>query len=546
MKLHMLNSFISTPYKACDATSRIILKCQSEATTFPSSIPFVLLSTLAISISYADRSNLSTAVIPMAAAFHWDSFFSGLVLSAFWFGYALTQYTGGALADKFGGEKVLLFSLMAWSVCTALTPTAAFSGNTQLIATRVLLGAGEGFALPAIHSMTRKYVAASDRSISTSVITGGCYVGALLANLIAPTVIDKYGWEACFWGFAALPASVWLPLWLRFMAAAVGEPSEGQVMLTSVQNVMQNIVESEASKGLTAGLLSGQESDSDSGGGGGASTYSATASAGTSNLTTNTVGEAAPRSNSNPLSPISSDGFTEISSTESRNSDQLAGTEDDSSVATIRQLLLCKPVWAIILAQYCSSWGMVGILSWLPSYFSEKYAVPVASLGSYTVLPYFLQMVISVSAGYAADYLMSPKVGMRVLQVRNIMQISGMLLPALFLTICALSPDLSVDYAAGLITAGSALSALTVAGVSCSQFDISPRNAGAIFGIGNTASCFAGAIAVPVSGWLYDVTDSWGAVFLLFAVHYIAGSLAWLLLASDKRLSFNTRAATQF
>ena len=40
----------------------------------------------------------------MAAAFQWDSFFSGLVLSSFWAGYALTQILGGKLADKYGGQ----------------------------------------------------------------------------------------------------------------------------------------------------------------------------------------------------------------------------------------------------------------------------------------------------------------------------------------------------------------------------------------------------------------------------------------------------------
>lgn len=54
---------------------------------------------------YLQRSNLSTAIIPMAAAFQWDSLFSGLVLSAFWAGYALTQVLGGKLADKYGGQS---------------------------------------------------------------------------------------------------------------------------------------------------------------------------------------------------------------------------------------------------------------------------------------------------------------------------------------------------------------------------------------------------------------------------------------------------------
>jgi ACS family sodium-dependent inorganic phosphate cotransporter len=52
---------------------------------------------LGIVICYADRSNMSTAILPMAEAFHWDKAFSGIVLSAFFAGYAATQVLGGAL-----------------------------------------------------------------------------------------------------------------------------------------------------------------------------------------------------------------------------------------------------------------------------------------------------------------------------------------------------------------------------------------------------------------------------------------------------------------
>lgn len=108
------------------------------------SIMFTLLAALAIAISYADRSNLSTAIIPMADQFHWDSFFSGLVLSSFWLGYASTQIIGGKLADVIGGELLIIAALLVWSLCTALTPIAANHDNVSLIIDRVLLGAGEG------------------------------------------------------------------------------------------------------------------------------------------------------------------------------------------------------------------------------------------------------------------------------------------------------------------------------------------------------------------------------------------------------------------
>ena len=178
---------------------------------------FTLLSALAIAISYADRSNLSTAIIPMTQVFNWDSFFSGVVLSSFWAGYALTNVIGGKLADTFGGERLLIVAMVVWSACTALTPVSAFWGPTQLVLTRILLGAGEGLAYPAIHTMIQKYVPQAERSTSTGVITGACYLGALASNLVSPLLISRFGWQENFFVFAFLCPFLWLPFWLRFI-----------------------------------------------------------------------------------------------------------------------------------------------------------------------------------------------------------------------------------------------------------------------------------------------------------------------------------------
>lgn len=161
--------------------------------------------------------------------------------------------------------------------------------------------------------------------------------------------------------------------------------------------------------------------------------------------------------------------------------------EKKDSTLSIRTLLKSPPVWAIIAAQYGQSWGAIGLLSWLPTYYSKRFNVPFESLSEFTVLPYFLQMIVGVSAGFIADKLISS--GVRTLLVRNILQITGMLFPAVCLALCAYLPSLSSAQAAILITSGSALSALTVAAVSANHFDISPENAGTIYGIGNTAGC---------------------------------------------------------
>jgi MFS transporter, ACS family, solute carrier family 17 (sodium-dependent inorganic phosphate cotransporter), other len=43
-------------------------------------------------ICYADRANISIALIPMAAEFGWDKATQGYILSSFYIGYIGTQF----------------------------------------------------------------------------------------------------------------------------------------------------------------------------------------------------------------------------------------------------------------------------------------------------------------------------------------------------------------------------------------------------------------------------------------------------------------------
>jgi MFS family permease len=49
-------------------------------------------------------------------------------------------------------------------------------------------------------------------------ITAACYMGALIGNLLAPSLIGSVGWENMFFLFATVPVLLWLPLWLTFMS----------------------------------------------------------------------------------------------------------------------------------------------------------------------------------------------------------------------------------------------------------------------------------------------------------------------------------------
>ena len=65
----------------------------------------------------------------------------------------MTQVLGGILADKIGGKLVLGAGVIWWSLATAFTPIAASMGLVPLLASRALMGIGEGVAMPAMNNM---------------------------------------------------------------------------------------------------------------------------------------------------------------------------------------------------------------------------------------------------------------------------------------------------------------------------------------------------------------------------------------------------------
>jgi ACS family sodium-dependent inorganic phosphate cotransporter len=79
---------------------RLLLQAADAARTPPLAcrLPQVALAAAGIVICYADRSNMSTAIIPMSQDLGWDKAYQGVVLSAFFAGYATTQILGGARA----------------------------------------------------------------------------------------------------------------------------------------------------------------------------------------------------------------------------------------------------------------------------------------------------------------------------------------------------------------------------------------------------------------------------------------------------------------
>jgi ACS family sodium-dependent inorganic phosphate cotransporter len=293
----------------------------------------VALSAISVVICYADRSNISTAIIPMSEQFGWEPSWQGLILSMFFVGYLLTQLLGGALADRYGGKGVLAAGVAIWSLTTCLTPPAAFIGLPALIGMRIAMGLGEGVAFPAIHSTIARSVPLENQSTAVGVVTAASYVGTALAFGLAPTLIEDLGWPWVFYLFGA-SAALWLPFWLPLRIEG-GSRSGGSSGSSKSFNVLSLFSSSDAA-------------DSNSGGGSLRAPPSSGALGQGSRL------QRVPTALSDDLA----------SEAETEWSDGVAvgfKVEQQRRLGVgFTALLRTKPVWAICVAQYTGSWGFYG------------------------------------------------------------------------------------------------------------------------------------------------------------------------------------------
>jgi ACS family glucarate transporter-like MFS transporter len=107
----------------------------------PTAVRWRILAILALAsfIAYVLRTNLSFAAPAMMADLGMDEIRWGYVLAAFTAGYAIFQFPGGVLGDRFGPRRVLTAIAVLWTVLTLATvlvpgrPDGESSGGAMLV-----------------------------------------------------------------------------------------------------------------------------------------------------------------------------------------------------------------------------------------------------------------------------------------------------------------------------------------------------------------------------------------------------------------------------
>jgi MFS transporter, ACS family, glucarate transporter len=142
----------------------------------------VLLATLAAVLLYLDRICLSFTERYITEDLGLSSDQAGLLLSAFFWAYAVGQVPSGWLGDRLGVRWVLALYILSWSAFTGLLGVA--HSFLAVLAFRFGCGLAQAGAYPTSASLLSKWVPFSARAQASAVVATGGRVGGFLAPVL--------------------------------------------------------------------------------------------------------------------------------------------------------------------------------------------------------------------------------------------------------------------------------------------------------------------------------------------------------------------------
>ena len=152
---------------------------------------------LIVSINYIDRASLSVAMPAISKEFAFGPAAQGLILSAFFWSYALMQVPGGWLADRYRPRVIIAGSAILWGAFQA--GTALVTGYGGLLAARVGLGLAEGPIYPASGKLNAVWLPARERCRGAVIIDGGAPLGTALGGVLIATLMGTFNsWRWAF------------------------------------------------------------------------------------------------------------------------------------------------------------------------------------------------------------------------------------------------------------------------------------------------------------------------------------------------------------
>jgi len=506
----------------------------------PEFVPILALCFLVTLLSALDRVAMSIAILPISSEFHYTETIKGQISSAVSYGYGAAIIPIGLAVSVASPRVLMLIGVGLWSLATIGTPlmagwSAASSSEVggmvlwPLLLVRAAMGSAEAVVLPTMQRLLANWIPPAKKATALALIISGFQLGTVTAYLLSPLILDMLsgldggpagvpGWRGMFYVYG-LAGLLWMvPWWL--IAKDAPEQTDASMEIDCKETLVNNMMEDDASLVLKEC----------------------------------------------PVVVEANDGVAVAPSTTAANKVQEFQALLQS--APWSSFLTSSGVWAMTLAHAAKNWELYNLLAWTPTFFSEQYGLNVKESALFSVLPSICGMVGGLTAGNAADYILSKYVGddinandvniddssidkesnraaaeeaiQKRTQVRKLFQSIALLGPATCLYLLSSLPD-NPTTAQILLGGAVGLQAFDAAGFgAATQEKAGERWAGLLYSMTSLPGVMVGSISVSVTGQLLDQMANvegggWATVYQLNAAVCVAGALAFLFLYDSKK-----------
>ena len=210
---------------------------------------------------------------------------------------------------------------------------------------------------------------------------------------------------------------------------------------------------------------------------------------------------------------------------------------NDANAASDLWIIARSPVmWFLCGQQVCRAAGYMFFASWFPTFLQETRFVSVKESGFLQGLVLAGTLVGALLGGVLTDWIWR--------RTQNL-QLSRSGVGAVFLAACALLILAawfvqSVTFAVLLLSSGALFAALAGPCAFAATIDIGGTRVPQVFGLMNMCGNLSAAACPVLVGILFQWSENWNLVLLLFAGIYLAGAICWFFVNPESQINFET------
>ncbi|WP_166821256.1 MFS transporter [Thalassoroseus pseudoceratinae] len=211
---------------------------------------------------------------------------------------------------------------------------------------------------------------------------------------------------------------------------------------------------------------------------------------------------------------------------------------DTNELQELEEISRNPVMWWLCGQQICRAAGYMFFASWFPTFLQKTRGVSVEESGYLQGVVLAGTLLGSVFGGVIIDWIWRKTGSLRL--SRSGMGAASLGTCALLILAAWFIRD--VNTAIALLAMGALFAAIAGPCAFATTIDIGGERVPQVFGIMNMSGNFAAAACPVLVATLFEWTENWNLVLVMFAGVYFVGAICWLFANPEKRIASETAA----